>query len=165
MYCIAEIISTLVTLVDMEITDDDEVYILQAPRSLKSSSVLSIDINLKAPKKLVLENREYIPVLNQDDQMKTLVGRLSEQYKSKTVEIKNIIKLREAVHVPVTPTVAVPEPYKVLPPDNLIKRHPIYGKTITKRKIGTAVEVMKEELDEQPKKKKKKKKDKSSEAN
>merc|ERR1711934_701882 len=82
-----------------------------------------------------------------------------------------IITLRESVRVPPVPRMEIPPEYKVPHPQNLVTRHPIYGRVglepnILKRKNYDVIGVKSESVNETetvPSKKKKRKKDKESE--
>merc|ERR1711934_374603 len=82
-----------------------------------------------------------------------------------------IITLRESVRVPPVPRMEIPPEYKVPHPQNLVTRHPIYGRvglepSILKRKNYDVIGVKSESVNETeivPNKKKKRKKDKESE--
>ena len=86
-----------------------------------------------------------------------------------------MIRLTESVIVPSTPTIKAPADYKVPHPENLVSRHPIYGrihtsenidedsKAASKRKM--LVTEVKLEDGEVPHKKKKKKDKKNDETN
>merc|ERR1712227_1068071 len=105
-----------------------------------------------------------------------------DKYSPTVLKLKGIVTLRESVKVPAIPKVEIPQPYKVPHPQNLVSRHPIYGRleigskrkvenfgdnvhsSSKKKKKSEAVDIVpttkEEDVVETPFSKKKKKKDK-----
>merc|ERR1712227_791793 len=65
-----------------------------------------------------------------------------DKYSPTVLKLKGIVTLRESVKVPAIPKVEIPQPYKVPHPQNLVSRHPIYGRLDigSKRKVEESVE-------------------------
>ena len=155
------------------VNEDEEVYILKVPNTLSSSSILTLDMNIKSPNtRVFVQDKEFSPLLTKVGETKTLVGQNdNNKFSPAAVELKGIITLRESVRVPPVPRVEIPPEYKVPHPQNLVTRHPIYGRVgmepnILKRKNEDGVSVKSESVNEtktMPSKKKKRKKDKESE--
>merc|ERR1740129_1991765 len=155
------------------VNDDEEVYILKVPNTLSSSSILTLDMNIKSPNtRVFVQDKEFSPLLTKVGETKTLVGQNdNNKFSPAAVELKGIITLRESVRVPPVPRVEIPPEYKVPHPQNLVTRHPIYGRVglepnILKRKNDDVIGVKSESVNDtetMPSKKKKRKKDKESE--
>ena len=166
-------VASLLTTEQITANEDEEVYILKVPNTLSSSSILTLDMNIKSPNtRVFVQDKEFSPLLTKLGEKKTLVGQNDKnKYSPAVVELKGIITLRESVKVPPVPIVEIPPAYKVPHPQNLVTRHPIYGKVglepnILKRKHEDEIDVKREEVNDieaVPSKKKKKKKDKEAE--
>ena len=166
-------VASLLTTELITANEDEEVYILKVPNTLSSSSILTLDMNIKSPNtRVFVQDKEFSPLLTKLGEKKTLVGQNDKnKYSPAVVELKGIITLRESVKVPPVPIVEIPPAYKVPHPQNLVTRHPIYGKVglepnILKRKHEDEIDVKLEvvnDIEAVPSKKKKKKKDKEAE--
>ena len=166
-------VATLLTTEQMVTNADEEVYILKIPNTLSSSSILTLDMNIKSPNtRVFVQDKEFSPLLTKVGETKTLVGQSDKnKFSPAAVELKGIITLRESVRVPPVPRVEIPPDYKVPHPQNLVTRHPIYGRvsleqTNLKRKNDDVIAVKSESVNDTetvPSKKKKRKKDKDSE--
>ena len=163
-------VASLLTTEQITANEDEEVYILKVPNTLSSSSILTLDMNIKSPNtRVFVQDKEFSPLLTKLGEKKTLVGQNDKnKYSPAVVELKGIITLRESVKVPPVPIVEIPPAYKVPHPQNLVTRHPIYGKVglepnILKRKHEDEIDVKREDIEAIPSKKKKKKKDKEAE--
>lgn len=166
-------VATLLTTEQIAANEDEEVYILKVPNTLSSSSILSLDMNLKTPNtRVFVQDKEFSPLLTKVGETKTLVGQSHKnKFSPAVVELKGIITLRESVKVPPIPKVEIPPAYKVPHPQNLVTRHPIYGRVdlepnILKRKNADDIDVKSETRNDNeavPGKKKKRKKDRESE--
>merc|ERR1712227_6812 len=88
-----------------------------------------------------------------------------DKYSPTVLKLKGIVTLRESVKVPAIPKVEIPQPYKVPHPQNLITRHPIYGRLDLgmKRKCEDGVDNTGDEVDNRKKKKKNKHKEDATE--
>ena len=149
---------------DQLLKEDEEVYIVQVPKSFKSASLMNLDINLKNPGTVVVDKREYVPVVTKVDGVKTLLASKNQKMSTTGFEVKSIVRLTESVIVPSNPTIEVPPDHRVPHPENLVSRHPIYGRLNTSQEICKKASKrrkeefeVKQEEDEVPKKKKKKK--------
>ena len=166
-------VATLLTTEQIAANEDEEIYILKVPNTLSSSSILSLDMNLKTPNtRVFVQDKEFSPLLAKVGETKTLVGQSHKnKFSPAVVELKGIITLRESVKVPPIPKVEIPPAYKVPHPQNLVTRHPIYGRVdlepnILKRKNADDIDVKSETRNDNeavPGKKKKRKKDRESE--
>jgi len=166
-------VATLLTTEQMVTNEDEEVYILKVPNTLSSSSILTLDMNIKSPNtRVFVQDKEFSPLLTKVGETKTLVGQSDKnKFSPAAVELKGIITLRESVRVPPVPRVEIPPDYKVPHPQNLVTRHPIYGRVgleqnNLKRKNDDVIAVKSESVNDTetvPSKKKKRKKDKDSE--
>ena len=145
---------------DQLVTDneDEEIYILRVPNTLTSSSIMSLDMNLKSPNRIIVQDKEFSPIVAKDVETKSVLGQIKKDKYSPTVlKLKGIVTLRESVKVPAIPKVEIPQPYKVPHPQNLVSRHPIYGRLDigSKRKVEESVENFGDNVHSSSKKKKK----------
>ena len=135
--------------------EDEEIYIVRLPITLTASSIMSLDLNLKSPSRINVQNKEFSPIVIKDLQSKSVVTpQKSDKFSASVLDVKGIVTLRESVQVPPIPKVEIPQPYKVPHPQNLVERHPIYGRQGVagdKRKLDGE----EPEEDVKPKKKKK----------
>ena len=157
-------------------TEDTEIYIVKVPASIAAKSLQDVEIDLKSPSRITIQNLEFSPVVTKSKDLpdsKTIILP-GESGVVAAVAVKGIVTLVESVQVPAYPNVEIPQPSKVAHPTNLAgARHPIYGNLDPTRGIKRSCDgivkkeedtVVKTEVeDETVKKKKKKKKDKKSE--
>merc|ERR1719474_1183857 len=128
---------------------------------------MNLDMNLKSPNRILVENKEFSPVVVKDVSSNSVLGPNESSYSASVLKVKGIVTLRESVKVPPIPKVEIPKPYKVPHPKDLVERHPIYGRQDApesknlKRQADEEIDIKTE--DEPVPKKKKKKKDKSRE--
>ena len=160
-------VPSLLTTEQMVANEDEEIYILKVPNTLSSSSILTLDMNLKSPNtRVFVQDKEFSPLLAKVGETRNLVGQNDkDKYSPAVDELKGIVTLRESVKVPPIPIVKIPPPYKVPHPQNLVTRHPIYGRVgleqnFLKRKREDVAEIKNDDSDVEPVKKKKKKKNK-----
>ena len=144
---------------------DDEIYIVRIPNTLSTSSILSLDMNLKSPNRILVEKKEFSPIVTKDVPDKSIFGPSLSSNSPSVLKVKGIVMLRESVKVPPIPKVEIPKPYKVPHPKDLVERHPIYGRqdALESRNLKRPVDedlYIKTEDEPVPKKKKKKEKKK-----
>ena len=154
------------------LNEDEEIYVLKVPKTLSSKSIMDLEMNLKSPNRIFVEHKDFSPIVTKESDPKAILGQMKKDtYSPSVVEVKGIVKLRESVQVPPVPKVEIPAPYKVPHPQNLVTRHPIYGRhgaeqLTKKRKLEDIVDIKLEGdnmesndvVEETPLKKKKKKK-------
>merc|ERR1712113_1193022 len=107
---------------------DDEIYIVRIPNTLSTASIMNLDMNLKSPNRIIVENKEFSPVVVKDVSSNSVLGPNESSYSPTVLKVKGIVTLRESVKVPPIPKVEIPKPYKVPHPKGLVERHPIYGR-------------------------------------
>ena len=44
-------------------SEDEEIYILRVPNTLTSSSILSLDMNLKSPNRIVVQDKNILTII------------------------------------------------------------------------------------------------------
>ena len=69
-------VATLLTTEQMVTNEDEEVYILKVPNTLSSSSILTLDMNIKSPNtRVFVQDKEFSPLFTKVGETKTLVGQ------------------------------------------------------------------------------------------
>ena len=158
-------IGSLLTANQLNKSEHEEIYLVRVPVRLKDSTLPHINLNLKSPDRITLQDKVFSPVLDKDVETKTMVvSNKSQEFGQQCVMLKGIITLRESVVVPSIPKLEIPPDSRVAPPPPLVTRHPIYGRSAVLKRNIDEVEVKVEEdqlEDSAPPKKKKKKKDKN----
>ena len=57
--------------------EDEEIYILRVPNTLTSSSIMSLDMNLKSPNRIIVQEKEFSPIVAKDVETKSVLGQMT----------------------------------------------------------------------------------------
>ena len=126
------------------------------PTSVPVPDLHNMDINLKSPGRIIVEEQQFSPVVMKGEHgagPKTMILHIKKGIPSPVVvEVKGIVTLSEAVQVPAVPKIEILQ--LVQAPGDSVLRHPIYGRDLQAGKrawedveVNKEVEVVDESLD------------------